>query len=177
MSANTQKRIISAFVMLGLLAFFLTAGKMAFLAFILLLAMIIVDEVFCNFLNKKRFSLSYFFSQALLVFPFVYFNFFSPRYQVDIVVYLAVLVNLWMIMYLFYQRDSSRFVDCTQRYSSFTGAYVLFPFVALGSIIHYESWHKFLILLIIVNYGMDTGAWFFREDVWQTQTLAKGKPQ
>ena len=147
--------------MLGLLALFFAAGKMAFLVFILLLAIIIVDEVFCNFLNKKRFSFSYFTSQSFLLLPFVYFNIFSPRLLVDSIVILAVLVNLSMILYLFFQRGSSRIMDCVPRYSSFSSIYILLPFVALGSMTRYENWREYLIMLIIVNYGMDTGAWFF----------------
>ena len=176
MNINTKKRTISAFVMLGLLAFFLTMGKKAFLTFILLLAMIIVDEVCCNFLNKKRFSLPYFLSQFLLLFPFFYFIFFSSSYQINMAVSLSVIVNLSMILYLFYQKDSSLFVRLAQKYSPFVGIYILLPFVALGSITSYEDWREFLILLIVVNYGMDTGAWFFGRKLGKHKLWPKVSP-
>ena len=158
-TSETKKRIFSAIVMIGLFFLFFSMGGFFFFFFTTSIALLIMDEILCNFLRKKRFSFVYFLIQFLLLAPLLYCHCNPTVFVVELMNILACMVNLWMAFYLLFSLDSSRFVFF--KYPCMSALFVLLPFISLGSVMHQEKGEYFLVLLLVVNYSMDTGAWFF----------------
>ena len=172
--ANIQKRFLSAAVMGAIFGGFVAWGRGPLLALTLAGGVIIVDEIFCNFLKGRRSSLSYFMSQGVLIAPFAFLNIFSPPFLWAFAIHTSFFINSTLILYLFCLNiRSPLLVKTIKKFPPLIGLYILFPFLALSSLNRYGDWREFWVLLIIINYGMDTGAWFFghvlgKHKLWPT---------
>ncbi|MCO4792482.1 MAG: phosphatidate cytidylyltransferase [Bacteriovoracaceae bacterium] len=161
--SNTQKRIASALVLGLAVAACVYFGVKSTLFFILLFCLLAVDEIFCNLFKKKRFSLNYFISETIIIVPFIYFFFVdvSPD-LVGVFTNAALLLNVLLIVYLFYINMESKFlVKLADKFPFLAGILILLPMMSLGSMTYFSKWRALLAVLLIVNFGMDTGAWFF----------------
>lgn len=178
MSPNTIKRIISAIVMALIVVACVAIGKKAALGLILVAGSVAVDELFCNLLKKKRFSTTYFISQALFIIPFVYFNFLDVTTGMHLaIVNVALLLNLLLLFYLFCIPFESKIVEeASAKLPFFSGIFFLLPMVSLTNILHYSEWRTLLLILLIVNFGMDTGAWFFGKNFGSHKLWKKVSP-
>ncbi|MCF8057970.1 MAG: phosphatidate cytidylyltransferase [Bacteriovoracaceae bacterium] len=179
MSSNTVQRIVSAIVLLLAVFVCIYFGKKATMGFILFFGSLAVDEIFCNFFRKKRFSLNYFLSQALFIVPYVYFNFldFSPGMHFA-VVNAGLVLNVGLLIYLFYLPIESKAVeDLTSKMPFIAGPFLLLPMIALTNTLHYEKWRLLLAVLMVVNFGMDTGAWFFGKNFGKHKLWEKVSPK
>lgn len=161
--SNTTKRIISAIVLMSIVLLCLLKGKVWTLAFILVAGIICVDEIFVNFFKKKRESLEYLASQGAFIAPFVYFNFIDyVPHLVHVFVNAGVLLCLILVIYLFYiKMESKILLRICNKYSFLAGIFILLPLLSLTSLLHYSKWISLIFALLFINFGMDTGAWFF----------------
>lgn len=178
MSSNTIKRIISALVMATIVGVCIWQGQKPTMGLILAAGAIGVDELFCNILKKKRFSLSYFVSEALYLVPFIYFNFldFSSGMHFAIV-NLALILNLLLLFYLFYIPIESKTLDeISSKFPYVAGVFFVLPMISLTNVLHYSQWRVLLLVLLIVNFGMDTGAWFFGKNFGSMKLWEKVSP-
>jgi len=178
MSANTMKRIISAVVMAIIVCVCVIYGMKTTLGLILIVGSIAIDEFFCNLLQGKRFSLAYFSSQALYILPFTYFNFldFSIGMHFSIV-NVALLLNILLLYYLFaVSMESNLLREISKKFPFVTGIFFVFPMISLTSILHYSDWKILILLLLIINFGMDTGAWFFGKNFGSHKLWEKVSP-
>jgi len=156
----------------------ITYGMKPTLGLILVVGVIAQDELFCNILQKKRFKTSYFVSQALYIVPFVYFNFldFSAGMHMAIV-NVALLLNILLLYYLFsISMESTILKDISKKLPFITGIFFVLPMISLTSVLHYSDWRKLLLLLLIINFGMDTGAWFFGKNFGSHKLWEKVSP-
>lgn len=178
MSANTTKRIISAVVMATIVGISIAYGMNSTFGLILVVGSIAVDELFCNLLQRERFSLSYFSSQALYILPFVYFNFLDFSIGMHLaIVNVALLLNILLLYYLFaISMESNLLREISRKLPFVTGIFFVFPMIALTSILHYSDWRTLLLLLLIINFGMDTGAWFFGKKFGSHKLWVKVSP-
>ncbi len=162
MSQNTTLRIISALALITIVTLCFMAGPTQSLILILLMGVIISDEIFCNFLKGVRFSTSYFFSLFLFILPFSLFNFYMQKEAFhNFFINSSLVLNVFLLFYLVFSDIKSDFLNKKKAtISYFSGLFVLFPMMSLTSIFRTPSWNLFLIILLIVNYSMDTGAWF-----------------
>ena len=161
--SNTQKRIASALVLALAVSACVYYGIESTLGFILFFSLVAIDEIFCNFFKKKRFSLNYFISQIVYVIPFVYFFFLDAAPGlVSVFVNAALLMNIFMIVYLFYINMESDFISkLGDKFPYLAGVMILLPMMSLGSMTYFAKWRELMAILLLVNFGMDTGAWFF----------------
>ena len=161
--SNSQQRVISALVMVIVLALIFWLGHQYMLGLLLLAGVIMVDEIYTNFLKRERLEWNYLFAHLGLILPFTHL-FFIERSD-DLVRMMtngAVALNFLLIIYLFTIRlESTRLTSFAQRFPIPTGIFILLPLCSLGGIIDQASWIKILTLLLVVNFGMDSGAWFF----------------
>ncbi len=178
MSSNTTKRIISAIVMAALVAVCISFGVKSTLGFILFAGVLAVDELYCNILKKLRFTFSYFISQILFLMPFIYFNFldFSSGMHFAIV-NVALLLNLLLLFYLFYiPMESKTLEEVSAKLPYVTGVFFALPMISLTNVLHYTQWRTLLFILLVVNFGMDTGAWFFGKNFGKHKLWEKVSP-
>lgn len=179
MSSNTFQRIASALVLLALVMVCLYIGKKATLGFVLFFGIIAVDEIFCNFFQRPRFGLYYFLAQTLFILPYVYFNFldFSSGMHLA-VVNVALVVNFLLLIYLFYLPIESKLVEYISEQMPFlAGPFLLLPMVGLTYSLHFDRWRALLGVLMVVNFGMDTGAWFFGKNFGKHKLWEKVSPK
>jgi len=178
MSANTIKRIISAVVMAAIVAICIFYGKESTLGLILFAGIIAVDELFVNLLKKLRFSFTYLISQILFILPFVYFNFLDFTSGMHFaIVNVALLLNILLLFYLFYIPMESKTVeDISNKLPYVSGIFFVLPMISLTNILHYSEWRILLFILLVVNFGMDTGAWFFGKNFGSHKLWEKVSP-
>ena len=179
MSSNTIQRILSAVVLLTAVAICIYFGKRPTMGFVLIFGVIAVDEIFCNFFKKNRFSLNYFIAQVLFIVPYVYFNFldFTPVMHYA-VVNLGLVLNVILLLYLFYLPIESKTVEeISIKMPFLAGPFLMLPMIALTNTLHYDKWRTLLAVLMVVNFGMDTGAWFFGKNFGKHKLWEKVSPK
>ncbi len=179
MSSNTIQRIISAVVLVLAVITCIYFGKKPTMGFVLFFGVLAVDEIFCNFFRKNRFSLYYFISQALFIGPYVYFNFldFTPDMHFA-VVNVGIALNVLLLLYLFYLPiESKTLEDISQKMPFVAGPFLALPMIALTNTLHYDKWRLLLAVLMVVNFGMDTGAWFFGKNFGKHKLWEKVSPK
>lgn len=161
--SNTQLRIISALVLVVMVAMALSFGVGSSLGLIGLVGVFVVDEVIVNFLNFRRNHISYIISMASFIIGFAYFNYFDFTLGfVNAFNNAGLLLCILLLIYLFLTPHESKLIlKFLNSYTFLVGIILLIPFMNLASIIQLNSWVKILIGLIILNFGVDTAAWFW----------------
>ena len=179
MSSNTTKRILSAIVLATIVAICIVTGTKSTLGFMLVASIIAVDEIYCNFLKKKRFDQFYLLSQILFIAPFAYLNFVDRSFDlVGIFNNAALVQNFLLLLYLFYLSMNSRFVlRLGNSFPFIAGSFILLPMMALASLLYFPQWRELLAVLLLVTIGMDTGAWFFGKNFGKRKLWEKVSPK
>jgi phosphatidate cytidylyltransferase len=160
---NTQLRVVSAFVLLCLVLACLWFGLYFTLGFIGVASVLVIDEIAVNFFKITRWRMKYFSAQILFVGLYIFFNIFevAPGYF-SIFLNAALLMNLGLILFLFYPgKKIGEFLIFVRRVPVLIGMFVLLPIMCMTSLIHQPMWQGLMAVLLLVNFGMDTGAWFF----------------
>jgi phosphatidate cytidylyltransferase len=175
---NTQKRIASALVLVLIVGLSIFLGTKATLGLLMVVGAICIDELYCNFFKSSRKSPFYLLAQALFIAPFAYFNFLEEApHLFSIFVNAGVVLNFLLLIYLFYIDMDSSFV--TKLFGKFTfasSALILFPLMSMASLFHYTEWISLVVVLLVVNFGMDTGAWFFGKNFGKNKLWPKVSP-
>lgn len=173
--SNTAKRITSAVVLVTILSILIYLGSAPTIGFVLIVGVLAIDEIFCNLIKNDRWSPIYFISQAIFLAPTVYLNYLDNTVGLFTVVNnAAVLFNIMLLVYLFYINIEGDFLQkFTKKFPYIAGIMIVLPVASLTSLLHYEKWRLFLAVLLMVNFGMDTGAWFFgknfgKHKLWKT---------
>jgi phosphatidate cytidylyltransferase len=160
---NTVKRIISAFLMIGIVFLVLYLGRVATLIFILIASTLIIDELSHNFISKNRISKSYIGAQFIFVVLYCVFHFayfYPPTFFV--VRMLAHFLNLALMLYLFSQSGiEGKVKEALKRFPFLLGLFVFIPVMTISSIVHIQEWKVFLFGMMLLTFSVDVFAWFF----------------
>jgi phosphatidate cytidylyltransferase len=161
--SDTQKRIISAVVMIFLVLFVIIAGASYSLAFIGLAGFLVLDEIYTNFFEKNRLRWGYLGTQLLYSAAFIYFNFLDVNTgYFKIFTNAGLVLNIILVIYLFSKPEKSLpFLKLLNQFSVLTAVLITIPFMNLSALLHQEKWIILIWCLILLNFSMDTGAWFF----------------
>ncbi len=165
MSSNTIKRILSSLSILIILALSFYLGKWAVLCLLALAMILIMDEIFRNFLKEKRSSFNYIFSQLSLLIPFAFLFFSQINFKFDVFgffVHWGLLNNIFLLIYLFLvPMEDLTLIKRAKKRPYLLGIFYLPFLVCFGTILNFDMWERYLLALFVINYSMDTGAWFF----------------
>lgn len=163
MSSNTIQRIISAIVILAIVTVCLYYGVNTSLFLIGLFGVLSLDEFLTHFNKLNRRDPFYFLNQFIFIIGLVGVSFYlRVDFWIGLFNYLAVGLAVLQIIYLFYFDLESDFVkDIFKKLPFVSSILFLLPFLALSSILYLDKWKTILAILLLINYGMDTGAWFF----------------
>ncbi len=177
--SNTQLRIISAFVLLIIVAVCISLGEISSLLFIGLIGVLVIDEVVVNFLNFKRSHFSYYISQISFLAGFGYFNFIDHTKNFAIGANnLGLLLCASLLGYLFFTKhESSKIQNFLGKYSLIVGAVLLIPFLNLSALIHEPDWQLKLLGLALLNFSVDTAAWFWGKNFGKNKLWPKVSPK
>ncbi|OUR98955.1 hypothetical protein A9Q84_05955 [Halobacteriovorax marinus] len=161
--SNTQKRIVSALVLAIIVGVCLSFGTQATLGFVFVTGVLSVDELFCNFFKAKRKNLKYLIAQTAFIAPFVYFNFLDvSAHLLQVFVNASLILNFILLIYLFYiDMESKVLIRVVEKFPFLSSLLILLPMMSIASLFLYTKWISLILILLLVNFGMDTGAWFF----------------
>lgn len=161
--SNTQLRVASALVLLMLVLACLWFGFYFTLGFIGVASILVIDEITVNFFKIERWKTGYLASQLYFIGTYIFFNVFEtgPGYF-SAFLNAALLMNLLLILFLFYPGQKiQEFMRFVKRVPALIGVFVMLPIMCLSSLLHEPMWQGLMAILLLVNFGMDTGAWFF----------------
>lgn len=178
--SNTKIRIISALAMLLICIASLLVGKMGLILLLGIAGLLIIDEISCNMVKVKRISLGYILSQVSFLINYVYIN-FSVEYSLisNYIIAAGFVLNIILLAYLFIVKmESKSVVYLFKRFDFMVGFFVLIPLLSLSWIAQQENWLVLISLIFILNFSVDTGAWFFgrhfgKKKLWPTVSPKK----
>jgi phosphatidate cytidylyltransferase len=162
--SNTQLRVISALVMTALVVICLALGKITSLAVIGLVGILVLDEIIVNFLSFKRSHVSYILSMLSLILVYVFANFIENSDAIFLAFNnLAILLDVILISFLFVAKhDSKLLFKFLKRNAFILGLIISLPLMNLAAIIQSgQDWLYYFIGLFLLNFSVDTCAWFF----------------
>lgn len=160
--SNTKTRIISGLVLLLLVISCLIIGSQASLIFVGSIGLFVIDELITNFYVQKRNSIRYFLAQAIYILGYSFFNFYQiSQSSFSFWSSAGIVLNIFLLIYLFLVYKKSDLLLRIFRATSWgTGFIILIPLMCLSYIIHFENWRMLLLGLMILNFMVDTAAFF-----------------
>lgn len=178
--SNTQLRIISAIVMVLIVIAALAFGRSTSLIAIGFVGIFVIDEIIVNFLNYQRSHVSYLLSMTSYVGVYSYINFIDST-SVFYMAFnnLGILLNLLLIAFLFIAKNNSKILfNFLNKNTFLVGLVILVPMMNLASIIKIEKdWIYYFVGLFLLNFSVDTLAWFFGRKFGKTKLWEKVSPK
>jgi phosphatidate cytidylyltransferase len=178
--SNSTTRILSGVVLVALVALCLNLGQRASLIGIGIIGAFIIDELITNFYDQRRFSLRYLLAQLLYGACYYFFNFYQiSQSSFNFWISAGIVLNLFLLLYLFIIYKKSDLLLKVFRATSWgTGLYVVVPMICLSYIIHFDNWQILFIGLLILNFMVDTAAYFTgkkfgRHKLWEAVSPKK----
>jgi len=160
--SNNTIRIISGLILVALLGTCLYLGQTASLLAIGLIGPFVIDEIITNFYCQSRLSLRYLLSQLFYLAAFYFFNFYQiSQSSFDFWISAGIILNLLLLVYLFLIfKKSETLLQIFRATSWGTGLFILIPILCLTYIFHLPNWLNLFIGLMILNFMVDTAAYF-----------------
>lgn len=175
---NTQQRILSGIVIGLLTVGIVLSGRVPAQIFILLGGLLVTDEILTNFVMLQRKGLSYFLGQLTLLVPFIVSIFVLQGGLNKILSIVAFIHNLLLLIYLFSSyKDFYNLPGIVKRYPLWTGFFVFMPLQALASITLVENWEYWFFGVLLINFAVDTGAWFIGKKFGKRKLWEKVSPK
>lgn len=178
--SNTVTRILSGLV-LGFLALgCILYGTGSTLAATGVLGLAVTDEILSNFFVLGRASKRYILAQTTYLAGFWFFNFFhvSPS-GFNFFISAGFLLNLIGMVYLFLIHSKKQVLSkAAVKLAWLTGFCVLIPIMCLCYITQFAEWRLLLGCLMIMNFMVDTAAFFSgkylgRHKLWEAVSPKK----
>lgn len=148
--------------MAATVSFAVMMGKFFALTAIFFVGVLCVDEVLCNFSKLNRNNLSY--RTVIILFSFLYFflnNKNNIEFALEFFTVSALVMNFFLIYYLFKIPQKNEFMrKISIEKPALISAIIAIPLLSFGIHLQREIWREILAMLLIITYGMDTGAWF-----------------
>jgi len=160
--SNTVTRIISGLILLIMVVASVMLGDKSSLILIGLIGLFVIDELITNFYDQKRISVRYFLAQAFYVLGYYFFNFIQiSKSSFSFWNSAGIVLNMLLLAYLFLiYKKSETLLTIFRATSWITGLVVLIPLLCLSYVIHLQNWKLYLTGLIILNFMVDTAAFF-----------------
>lgn len=160
--SNTKTRIISGIFLLLIVVSCVYMGQKASLALMGLIGVLVIDELIVNFYDQRRNSKRYVLAQTLFILGYYFFNFYQiSQSSFNFWISAGIVLNLLLLGYLFLVYKKSETLLAVFRATSWlTGLIILIPLLSLSYMIHFDQWILFLVGLMILNFMVDTAAFF-----------------
>ena len=160
--SNTNIRIISGIILLLIVIACVIIGQKACLIFIGLIGLLVIDELIVNFYDQQRNSKRYILAQSIYISGYLFFNFYQiSQSSFGFWSSAGIVLNALLLGYLFLvYKKSETLITIFKATSWLTGLIILIPLLCLSYIIHFDNWKLFLVGLLILNFMVDTAAYF-----------------
>ncbi len=138
-------------------------GKVPTLLLCMLVGILCIDELLVNFAELRRKSFLYRYIIFFFTLFFLTINIaFEAKLSRSFFTMAALFLNLFMMYYLFKIPLEDGFMKkSTGKGPGLLSIIVILPLLSFGIHFDTEYWRYVLGLLLIITFGMDTGAWFF----------------
>ncbi|MDO9180860.1 MAG: phosphatidate cytidylyltransferase, partial [Bacteriovorax sp.] len=177
--SNTKQRIISALIMAILVVVCVFIGKTPTLILVLLAGILCIDELLINFVDLKRSSSNY--KYIITIFALFFFSInigFEAKLSRIFFTLAALFLNLFLTYYLFkIPLEKSFMKKSTEKNPGLLCVIAALPILSFGIHFETEHWRQILALLLIVTFGMDTGAWFFGKNFGKIKLWPEVSPK
>ncbi len=178
--SNTQIRIISGLFLMGIVAAAIASGPQMTLVLVGLLGPLVVDEIIVNFYEQKRTGKRYLLAQTIYILGYWFFNFYQiSQSSFSFWISAGIVLNLLLMTYLFLVFKKSETLLSVFKMTSWgAGLFILIPLLCLSYIIHFPEWRLLLVGLLILNFMVDTAAFFTgkkfgRHKLWEAVSPKK----
>lgn len=178
--SNTTTRIISGIIMLILVGSCVFIGEKASLICVGIIGPLLIDEIITNFYDQRRLSVRYILAQVIYVSFYWFFNFYQiSKSSFSFWISAGLVLDLALMAYLFVVYKKSETLLAIFRATSWgAGLFALIPILSLSYIIHQPKWQLLLGALIILNFMVDTAAYFTgkkfgRHKLWEAVSPKK----
>jgi phosphatidate cytidylyltransferase len=178
--SNTTVRILSAIVILVVVGGCIWHGEQATLIGIGVIGPLLIDEIITNFYGQRRFSIRYAIAQVIYLVGYYFFNFYQiSKSSFSFWISAGILLDLGLLAYLFlFYRKSETLLKVFKWTSWAAGLFALIPLLCLSYIIHLPEWQLLLLGLILLNFMVDTAAYFFgkkfgKHKLWESVSPKK----
>ncbi len=160
--SNTKTRIISGVILLLIVIACVASGPKASLVLIGSIGFLVIDELITNFYSQRRNSKRYILAQTFYIVGYYFFNFYQiSQSSFSFWNSAGIVLNLLLLAYLFLiYKKSETLLTVFRATSWLTGLIILIPLLCLSYIIHFDNWKLFLAGLLILNFMVDTAAYF-----------------
>jgi phosphatidate cytidylyltransferase len=160
--SNTKTRIISGIVLLLIVMASVMSGPQATLVFLGVVGLLVTDELITNFYDQRRSSKKYVLAQSFYISGYYFFNFYQiSQSSFNFWISAGILLNILLLSYLFLiYKKSETLLKVFRATSWLTGLIILIPLICLSYIIHFDNWKLYLFGLMILNFMVDTAAYF-----------------
>lgn len=157
---NTQLRIISALILILILVVTLFLGPSAVTLLLLITGGLLVDEFSHNMLKKSRSSAQHIIAVMIFLCGLIYLT-FQTEISSWLLLFAMVSNWLWLIYLLLEKMESRRVLNIIKKNAYLAGPIFLLPFSCLLFLLKQPRWLELILLMLIMNFLVDSGAWFF----------------
>ena len=160
--SNNTIRIISGLVLVSLVGLCLFWGTQPTLIAIGLIGPLIIDEIITNFYDQHRSSKRYILAQLIYVSCYWFFNFYQiSQSSFSFWISAGIVLDILLLAYLFLvYRKSETLLKIFRMTSWGAGFFTLIPLLSLSYIVHFPNWRLLFIGLLLLNFMVDTAAYF-----------------
>ncbi|HXH30031.1 MAG TPA: phosphatidate cytidylyltransferase [Bacteriovoracaceae bacterium] len=178
--SNNTIRIISGVILISFVATCVYFGRTPTLIAIGFIGPFMIDELITNFYEQPRVSIRYFLAQSIHALGFYFFNFYQiSQSSFSLWISAGIVLDLLLMGYLFIIYKKSDTLLTVARATSWgTGLFTLIPLLCLSYVIHQENWLVLFIGLLLLNFMVDTAAYFCgrrfgRHKLWESVSPKK----
>lgn len=140
----------------------------------------IIDEIITNFYDQPRFSKRYCLAQIIYVGCYYFFNFYQiSNSSFSFWISAGVVLDVLLLGYLFLVYKKSETLLKVFRMTSWgVGLFTVIPLICLSFIVHFPNWRILFFGLLILNFMVDTAAYFSgrkfgRHKLWEAVSPKK----
>ncbi len=142
-----------------------------------IIGLLVMDEILHNFLKLERKHTTYLISSTLYCLFFIGFMFKQDQVT-SFIINLALVNNILLIWFLFKFTPSKYDLSQTLiRFPFLVSLFVFIPIAVIASLFFFYEWKLYFMAMIVINFGMDTGAWFFGKNFGKNKLWPEVSPK
>lgn len=173
---NTQQRILSALIMVALMGLVFYLGTGYSIAIFSFIGLIVTHEILINFLKFKPFDKNYNLYQGINAFIYLFVH-LSYNQDIENIIFVSSLILTFYQLFLLFNPTKRSFKYFLDIYPWTTIILITLPVLSLQSIFYREHWLIVVVGLFVLNFSVDTCAWFFGRKFGKRKLWEKVSPK
>lgn len=179
--SNTTQRIISALILVGIIALLVFVGGRALEYFMVVVSLLLLDELLSNFLEIKMMSEVYLICQGILLFfTFLGAELLPTKYMGFLIIGTGIPLSLLAFVFLFKPENlisKLPFIFSKKMLTALTCLSVCVFWGGLALILRNDLWIELLVVLLFTTYATDSFAWLIGKSIGKTPLWSEVSPK